>query len=77
MKRFALVLAACGAPPPTPLVRPVPEPTAPVIEDVEKLATVGGVRFVFRAGRMANFLEQIDCLSDMITCSREAFHSRT
>lgn len=77
MKRFALLLAACGATPPQPppMVRPVPEPTAPVTEDVEKSATIGGVRFVFRAGRMTNFLEQVDCLAEVIVCSREAFHS--
>jgi hypothetical protein len=76
----ATMFAACGARPmtggaPTPVTQSVVVPAAPATEDVETTATVGGVRFVFRAGRMTNFLEQLDCLAELIVCSREAFNS--
>jgi hypothetical protein len=73
LKRALLVVLAACAAPPAPR-QPAP-PTTPVAEDVEKTATVGGIRFVFRARRMTNILEQLDCLADLIPCSREAFRA--
>ncbi|MFT3697503.1 MAG: hypothetical protein QM831_30450 [Kofleriaceae bacterium] len=77
-----VVIAACGGPTPMPVaptpvaVNPPPIDAAPPANaDVVKTATIGGIPMEFRAGRMANVLQQIDCLADLVVCSSPAFAS--
>lgn len=69
-----LGLLACGtsAPP-----RPVPAPVAPRVDppapeagDVTRTTTSGAVTYTYRASRMTYLVYAIDCLAELIACSK-------
>lgn len=70
-----IAIAACqGSPAPAPAPTPAPPvKRTPDDGDVTRTSASGGVTYTYRASRISYLTYALDCLAELVPCSRESF----